>query len=110
MKCSHLILVVLAILPSYGYSKSEAGNGQTAQDYSVNEFMADFTRYHPGDTVPALYLTKPYIITGWKIRNLPAPGAGNHWTYMGETYVLLSSDDGRIIEAYRHDIFYPQGE
>ncbi|PWW07817.1 RcnB family protein [Mangrovibacter plantisponsor] len=108
MKYSHFLLLLLTILPGSVYALSERSNSQNSEKYRVNEFMADFTRYHPGDMAPALYLTKPYIITAWKVRNLPVPGAENHWTYMGETYVLLDNKTGRIIKAYQHDIFYPQ--
>ncbi|HCM1928403.1 TPA: Ni(II)/Co(II) efflux transporter accessory subunit RcnB, partial [Salmonella enterica subsp. salamae serovar 39:c:e,n,x] len=45
-------------------------------------------------------------IKQWKLRNLPAPDAGTHWTYMGGAYVLISDADGKIIKAYDGEIFY----
>ncbi|HKS34225.1 MAG TPA: RcnB family protein [Enterobacteriaceae bacterium] len=76
------------------------------QEYEIQEFIADFTRFRIGDTAPALYLTDEYNIKQWKLRNLPAPDAGSHWTYMGENYVLIGDVDGKIIKAYDGEIFY----
>ncbi|ECW8947233.1 Ni(II)/Co(II) efflux transporter accessory subunit RcnB, partial [Salmonella enterica] len=47
-----------------------------------------------------------YNIKQWKLRNLPAPDAGTHWTYMGGAYVLINDTDGKIIKAYDGEIFY----
>ncbi len=41
-----------------------------------------------------------------QLRNLPAPDAGSHWTYMGGNYVLITDADGKILKAYNGDIFY----
>ncbi|MBJ3591139.1 RcnB family protein [Salmonella enterica subsp. enterica serovar Saintpaul] len=74
--------------------------------YELSGFIADFTHFKPGDTVPALYRTDEYAIKQWNQRNLPAPAAGTHWTYMGGAYVLINDADGKIIKAYDGEIFY----
>ena len=76
------------------------------QQYEIQEFIADFTRFHIGDTVPDLYRTEEYNIKQWQLRNLPAPDTGSHWTYMGENYVLIGDADGKIMKAYDGEIFY----
>lgn len=76
------------------------------QQYEIQKFIADFTHFSIGDTVPDLYRTEEYNIKQWKQRNLPAPDAGSHWTYMGENYVLIGDADGKIIKAYDGEIFY----
>ena len=53
-----------------------------------------------------MYRTDEYNIKQWQLRNLPAPDAGTHWTYMGGAYVLISDTDGKIIKAYDGEIFY----
>ena len=53
-----------------------------------------------------MYRTDEYNIKQWQLRNLPAPAAGTHWTYMGGAYVLISDTDGKIIKAYDGEIFY----
>ncbi|EBC2498291.1 heavy metal resistance protein, partial [Salmonella enterica subsp. enterica serovar Newport] len=58
--------------------------------YELKSFIADFTHFKPGDTVPQMYRTDEYNIKQWKLRNLPAPDAGTHWTYMGGAYVLIN--------------------
>lgn len=52
-----------------------------------------------------MYRTDEYNIKQWQLRNLPAPDAGTHWTYMGGAYVLISDTDGKIIKAYDGEIF-----
>ncbi|QRG80603.1 RcnB family protein [Citrobacter sp. R56] len=74
--------------------------------YELSGFVADFTHFKPGDTVPQLYLTDEYKIKQWQLRNLPAPDAGTHWTYMGSAYVLVNDTDGKIVKAYDGEIFY----
>jgi Ni/Co efflux regulator RcnB len=65
-----------------------------------------FTKFKIGDTAPAQYQTPEYTIKQYQLRNLPAPDAGTHWTYMGENYVLIGDADGKIYKAYNGDIFY----
>lgn len=74
--------------------------------YELSSFVADFTHFKPGDTVPEMYRTDEYNIKQWKLRNLPAPDAGTYWTYMGGAYVLINDADGKIIKAYDGEIFY----
>ncbi|WP_424588007.1 RcnB family protein [Buttiauxella sp.] len=74
--------------------------------YEITEFHADYQPFKIGDIVPDLYRTKPYQIDAWKIRHLPAPEAGSHWTYMGGNYVLISDAEGKILRAMRGEIFY----
>lgn len=76
------------------------------QSYEVNEFVADFTKFTIGDTVPEMYRGEDYNIKQWQLRNLPAPDAGSHWTYMGGNYVLITDADGKILKAFNGDIFY----
>lgn len=86
------------------------GNAAQAPDaaspYDVSEFYSDPTRYKIGDIVPEMYRSKEYQIEGWKTRNLPAPDATQHWTYMGGFYVLVSNDQGKIIRIINSKIFY----
>ena len=74
--------------------------------YEITEFTADFTRFTLGDTVPALYRSDQYSIKKWQVRNLTAPEAGSHWTYMGGNYVLINDSDGKILKAFDGNIFY----
>ena len=74
--------------------------------YWLSGFIADFTHCKPGDTVQPLYRIDEKAINQWNQRNLPAPTAGTHWTYMGENYVLIGDADGKIYKAYNGDIFY----
>ncbi|KOC88845.1 RcnB family protein [Winslowiella iniecta] len=76
------------------------------KSYEISEFTADFTRFTLGDTAPALYRSDKYSIKKWQVRNLPAPEAGSHWTYMGTNYVLISDSDGKILKAFDGNIFY----
>ena len=50
--------------------------------------------------------TPEYNIKGWQQRNLPAPDAGSHWTYMGGNYVLITDTEGKILKVYDGEIFY----
>ncbi|HAI6830254.1 TPA: Ni(II)/Co(II) efflux transporter accessory subunit RcnB [Escherichia coli] len=85
-----------------------AGSTNTSgiSKYELSSFIADFKHFKPGDTVPEMYRTDEYNIKQWQLRNLPAPDAGTHWTYMGGAYVLISDTDGKIIKAYDGEIFY----
>lgn len=83
-----------------------APQGTGIQKYEIQEFIADFTKFKPGDTVPEMYRTEEYNIKQWQARNLPAPDAGSHWTYMGGNYVLITDADGKILKVYDGEIFY----
>nr|WP_318381019.1 RcnB family protein [uncultured Enterobacter sp.] len=76
------------------------------EKYEIQEFVADFIKFKPGDTVPPMYLTEEYNIKQWQLRNLPAPDAGTHWTYMGGNYVLITDTEGKILKIYDGEIFY----
>ncbi|MCK7226974.1 RcnB family protein [Enterobacter asburiae] len=102
-KCKWLLLGVVMSLASVA-NAAPAASGISA--YEEQEFIADFTKFKIGDTAPALYQTPEYIIKQYQLRNLPAPDAGTHWTYMGENYVLIGDADGKIYKAYNGDIFY----
>ncbi|WNN43005.1 RcnB family protein [Winslowiella toletana] len=80
--------------------------GAEKPSYEITEFTADFIHYTLGDTAPALYRSDKYQIKQWQVRNLPAPDAGSHWTYMGSNYVLISDSDGKMLKAYDGNIFY----
>lgn len=76
--------------------------------YELSRFMGDFKQYHAGDIVPELYRSNEYNIGKWQQRNLPAPGDGNHWTYFGGTYVLITDAKGKILRMFEGDIIYKQ--
>ncbi len=79
---------------------------QRRTKYELDGFTADFTQFRVGDTVPPLYLTPEYTIKQWQQRNLPAPDAGTHYTYMGGSYVLITDTEGKIVKIYDGEIFY----
>ncbi|ATG01778.1 MULTISPECIES: RcnB family protein [Lelliottia] len=101
-----LLLGVLMSLTSAAYSAPQTASPSGIQAYEEQEFIADFTKFKIGDTAPAQYQTPEYTIKQYQLRNLPAPDAGTHWTYMGENYVLIGDTDGKIYKAYNGDIFY----
>ena len=76
-------------------------NASGISKYELSSFIADFKHF-----VPEMYRTDEYNIKQWQLRNLPAPDAGTHWTYMGGAYVLINDTDGKIIKAYDGEIFY----
>lgn len=98
------MMLLAVLLATAGATWAAPATG--IKQYELKEFIADFTRFNIGDKAPALYLTPEYIIKQWQLRNLPAPDAGTHWTYMGGNYVLISDTDGKIIKAYDGEIFY----
>lgn len=79
---------------------------ETPASHEIKQFTADFQRFEIGDTVPETYRSKTYEIAQWKQRNLPAPQADSHWTYMGGNYVLIANATGKILKAESGDIFY----
>jgi len=101
-----LLLGVLMSLTSAANSAPQTAAPAGIQAYEEKEFIADFTKFKMGDTAPAQYQTPEYTIKQYQLRNLPAPDAGTHWTYMGENYVLIGDTDGKIYKAYNGDIFY----
>lgn len=96
---------LLTLAPST-YADPQATTPVDVESYALKAFSADFRLFKSGDTVPPLYLTEQYAITQWKLRNLPAPEACSHWTYMGGNYVLITDTEGKILKAYNGDIFY----
>lgn len=105
-KAKILLAAALLVCAGSTFAAPASNAASGIQGYEIQEFTADFTRFHIGDTVPELYRTEEYNIKQWKQRNLPAPDAGTHWTYMGENYVLIGDADGKIIKAYDGEIFY----
>lgn len=103
---SLFIIAGLVAFSPAGFTAQKHVNNWTAQ-FAVTEFMADFVHYRIGDKAPDIFQTPPYIIDNWQARNLPVPEANSHWTYMGETYVLITNTEGKILRAFRNDIFYP---
>lgn len=101
-KTKMMLLGVLLATAGASWTATAAGIDQ----YALKEFTADFTQFHIGDTVPAMYLTPEYNIEQWQQRNLPAPDAGSHWTYMGGNYVLITDTEGKILKVYDGEIFY----
>ncbi len=77
-----------------------------SESHEIKQFTADFQRFEIGDMAPETYRGKTYEIAQWKQRNLPAPQADSHWTYMGGNYVLISNTTGKILKAESGDIFY----
>jgi len=103
-KTKMMLLGALLATASATYAETPPAGG--TQSFEVKEFVADFTKFNIGDTVPEMYRSDDYNIKQWKLRNLPAPDAGSHWTYMGGNYVLITDADGKILKAYNGDIFY----
>lgn len=105
-KTKIILAAALLACSSSAFSAPVSVEKSGIQGYETQEFIADFTRFHIGDKVAELYRTEEYNIKQWQLRNLPAPDAGSHWTYMGENYVLISDAGGKILKAYNGDIFY----
>lgn len=103
-KCK--MLLIGALLATAAVSTASAADATGINKYALQEFVADFTHFTIGDTVPAMYRTEEYNIKQWQQRNLPAPDAGSHWTYMGGNYVLITDADGKILKVYDGEIFY----
>lgn len=108
IKNKMLLGVLLLVTSAAWAAPATAGSTNTSgiSKYELSSFIADFKHFKPGDTVPEMYRTDEYNIKQWQLRNLPAPDAGTHWTYMGGAYVLISDTDGKIIKAYDGEIFY----
>lgn len=108
MKRINLLLlgVALGVATCVSAAPQTAVKAQGTQSYELKEFFADFTHFTIGDTVPEMYRTEEYNIKQWKQRNLPAPDAGSHWTYMGGNYVLITDAEGKILKVYDGEIFY----
>ncbi len=107
IKNKMLLGALLLVTSAAWAAPATAGSTNTSgiSKYELSSFIADFKHYKPGDTVPEMYRTDEYNIKQWQLRNLPAPDAGTHWTYMGGAYVLISDTDGKIIKAYDGEIF-----
>ena len=101
-KTKMMLLGVLLATASAAWAAPATGIAK----YELKEFIADFTQFKIGDNAPAMYLTPEYNIKQWQLRNLPAPDAGTHWTYMGGNYVLIGDTDGKISKIYDGEIFY----
>jgi len=97
---------VLGVAACVSAAPQAAAAAQGTQSYELKEFFADFTHFKTGDTVPEMYRTEEYNIKQWQQRNLPAPDAGSHWTYMGGNYVLITDAEGKILKVYDGEIFY----
>ncbi|EED4923243.1 TPA: RcnB family protein [Salmonella enterica] len=115
MKKIMLCLFLLSVggLPALSRGAERSGDvtredvqNRDIRQYELNHFIADYHYYEPGDIVPDIYLTTPYIIKAWGLRNLPPPVSGSHWTWMDGTYVMVTDDVGVIIRAISGDIFY----
>lgn len=105
-KTKMMLLGALLATASSAFAAPQTAAATGTQSYEINEFVADFTKFHIGDVVPEMYRSQEYNIKQWQLRNLPAPDAGSHWTYMGGNYVLITDADGKILKAYNGDIFY----
>lgn len=107
IKNKMLLGVLLLVTSAAWAAPATAGSTNTSgiSKYELSSFIADFKHFKPGDTVPEMYRTDEYNIKQWQLRNLPAPDAGTHWTYMGGAYVLINDTDGKIIKAYDGEIF-----
>ena len=90
IKNKMLLGALLLVTSAAWAAPATAGSTNTSgiSKYELSSFIADFKHFKPG------------------LRNLPAPDAGTHWTYMGGAYVLISDTDGKIIKAYDGEIFY----
>lgn len=91
----------LALSLLFAQSATAASNS-----HEIQSFFSDSIQYSIGSKVPAQYRTKPYEIVEWQKRNLPAPAADTHWTYIGGNYALITNADGTITKAESGDIFF----
>ncbi|MGY6028757.1 Ni(II)/Co(II) efflux transporter accessory subunit RcnB [Phytobacter sp. AG2a] len=106
-KTKIVLLGILLAAASSAFAAPQTAAGTTGiKSYEIQAFVADFTKFNIGDTVPEMYRTDEYAIKQYQLRNLPAPDPDTHWTYMGGCYVLITNTDGKIIKAYDGDIFY----
>lgn len=107
IKNKMLLGALLLVTSAAWAAPATAGSTNTSgiSKYELSSFIADFKHFKLGDTVPEMYRTDEYNIKQWQLRNLPAPDAGTHWTYMGGAYVLINDTDGKIIKAYDGEIF-----
>ncbi|MBB1201546.1 nickel/cobalt homeostasis protein RcnB [Enterobacteriaceae bacterium 89] len=106
MRKTKMMLLGVLLATAGAVSAAPATVSTGIQKYELKEFIADFTHFNIGDTVPQMYRTDEYNIKQWQLRNLPAPDAGTHWTYMGGNYVLITDADGKVVKAYDGEIFY----
>ena len=100
IKNKMLLGALLLVTSAAWAAPATAGSTNTSgiSKYELSSFIADFKHFKPGDTVPEMYRTDEYNIKQWQLRNLPAPDAGTHWTYMGGAYVLISDTDGKSLK------------
>lgn len=107
MRKTKMMLLGIMLATAGAVSAAPATAPDTGiQKYELKDFTADFTHFTIGDTVPEMYRTPEYNIKQWQLRNLPAPDADSHWTYMGGDYVLITDADGKILKIYDGEIFY----
>jgi len=81
-------------------------NAHAAPAHDITSFISDFHRYKLGELAPDIYFTREYTIKEWWIRHLPKPESKEHWTYMGENYVLLDDQSHKILKVLPSDIFF----
>ncbi|TPG58410.1 RcnB family protein [Ewingella americana] len=93
-------LVFSSVLPLAGTAAAATNSHEIKSFYDASKL------YTLGSVVPDLYRTKLYEITEWQKRNLPAPSADSHWTYIGGSYALITNTDGKILKAESGDIFF----
>lgn len=105
-KTKLMLLGALLVSASAAFAAPQTAVATGISKYELQEFVADFTKFKIGDTVPPMYLTDEYNIKAWQQRNLPAPDAGSRWTYMGGNYVLITEPEGKILKVYDGEIFY----
>ncbi|WP_437887529.1 RcnB family protein [Phytobacter sp. V91] len=105
-KTKVVLLGILLAAASSAFAATQSAGSSGISSYEIQAFVADFTKFNIGDTVPEMYRTEEYNIKQWQLRNLPAPDGDTHWTYMGGCYVLITNTDGKIVKAYDGDIFY----
>lgn len=102
----HLKLVILSAFV-FSFALPMTGTAFAATNsHEIKSFYDASKLYTLGSVVPDLYRTKPYEIDEWQKRNLPAPEAGSHWTYIGGSYALITNAEGKIIKAESGDIFF----
>lgn len=94
------VLAFASALPLVGTAFAATNSHEIKSFYDASKL------YTLGSTVPDLYRTKPYQIDEWQKRNLPAPDAGSHWTYIGGSYALITDAEGKILKAESGDIFF----
>jgi Ni/Co efflux regulator RcnB len=56
--------------------------------------------YYKGETLPAQYRHRNYVVDDWREHRLSAPPRGYHWVQTGSDYVLVAIASGIILQLF----------